>query len=278
MINPKHLQVELTNYCNLQCMECPHHTMERKLAHMSEEVLEKLLSLIDLYDAEEEKLTTIILHKDGEPLMCPSFKEYFARIAERTQAKLDLYTNGILMTPDIVQSMSDSARKNKIWILVSFHNFKYDGTRYDLSRIERNLKACLDLGLPNIEFIISMHKLDQTDEAWTRDFYAKWTNISFERKNLKAIHVNTCINHWAGRVQQQQEMARYPVCPYMDSAHMFIGVTGNVMPCCMDMEEEIVFGNLLEDDLSNILSVRENFYKQHNEREIPHPLCSKCLS
>jgi radical SAM protein with 4Fe4S-binding SPASM domain len=257
-------------------MECPHRIMERPLEHMSEEVFQSLERLITFYE-EQEPLTTMILHKDGEPLLCPTFDDYFARIAERTPAKIDLYTNGYLLKPERVQSMSDNAKRNKIWILVSFHNFKHDGTRYDLTKVEENLRACLDLDVPNIEFIISMHKLDLTDEQWTHDFYVKWTNISIQKSQLKAVHVNTCINHWAGRVKQEQEMAHYVACPYMDASHMFIGVTGNIMPCCMDMDEEIVFGNILDDDRIGIMERRTEFYKKHEAREAPHTLCSKCL-
>ena len=276
MINPKHIQVELTSHCNLQCMECPHRDMKRKQQSMHPDTFDALERLIAHFESES-RLTTMILHKDGEPFMCPYFPNYFARIADNTPAKIDVYTNGLLMKPDMVQFMSENAKRNKIWVLVSFHNFKYDGMRYDLSKVEENLKACLDLNLPNVEFIISMHKLDLTEEAWTREFYVKWTNVSIRQRNLKAVHVNTCINHWAGRVKQEQEMARYVACPYMDASHMFIGVTGNVLPCCVDMEEEIVFGNIIEDDLNNIMTVRDNFYKKHEAREVPHTLCSKCL-
>jgi len=276
MTNPKHLQVELTNYCNLKCMECPHRDMERPLEHMSERVFKYLEHFIESCE-QREPLTTMILHKDGEPLMCPFFDDYFARITHKTKAKIDLYTNGYLLTPERVQFMSNMAPDNKIWVLVSFHNFKFDGTRYDLAKVEENLKACLELDVPNVEFVVSMHKLDLTDEAWTHDFYVKWTNISIQKRQLKAVHVNSCINHWAGRVKQEQEMAHFSVCPYMDAAHFFIGVTGNVMPCCMDMEEEIVFGNICNDKWTDIRERRLDFYKRHQAREVPHSLCSKCL-
>lgn len=274
--NPKHIQVELTNSCNLACMECPHRVMKRPMQSMEEEVFQRFISIVEKFEAEQP-LGTIILHKDGEPLLCRSFEDYFARIAEKTAAKIDLYTNGYLLTADKVAYMAQSAQRNKIWILISFHNFRYDGFRYDLTKVEENLKACLEVDAPNVEFIISMHKLDLTDEQWTQDFYIKWTNVSIQNPKLKAVHVNTCINHWAGRIEQKQEMANYVACPYMDASHMFIGVSGNVLPCCIDMEEEIIFGNILHDDLSEIMEKREKFYKQHEAREVPHELCSKCL-
>jgi MoaA/NifB/PqqE/SkfB family radical SAM enzyme len=275
--NPEHLQVELTNYCNLACLECPHHKMERPLAHMSEEVFSKFLDMIDHYEAGKP-LRTIILHKDGEPLMNPKFLEYYGRIAEHTKAKLDLYTNGCLLTPEIAQRMHDVSPDNHKWILVSMHQFKHDGTKYDLSEVERNLLECVKLRLPKIEYIIAMHKLDQTDDRDTTEFYIKWTNIALQYgKAISAVHVNTSINHWAGRVKQQQEMAHFYTCPYMDAAHLFIGNTGNILPCCIDRDEEILLGNILRDPMEVIMMNRQLFYEKLNAREVEHPLCSRCL-
>jgi len=152
-------------------MECPHYKMKRPLQSMSQKTFEALERFI-VYFESRRQLTTMILHKDGEPLLCPYFTNYFARIADKTRAKIDIYTNGLLMSPEIVKFISDSTAKNlnKVWILLTFHCFKYDGTKYDLSKVEENLLSCLDMNLPRVEFIISMHKLDQTEEEFTKQF------------------------------------------------------------------------------------------------------------
>jgi MoaA/NifB/PqqE/SkfB family radical SAM enzyme len=252
--------------------------MERQLQSMHPDTFDIVERFVTYFESDGG-LTTVILHKDGEPFLCPYFPNYFARIADKTTAKIDVYTNGTLMKPEMVKFMSDNTvkNKNKIWLLVTFHCFDKNGNPYDLTKVEKNLRDCLDLDLPRVEFIISMHKLDQTDEKFTQDFHAKWSNVRQQKPQLKAIHVNTCINHWAGRVNNQKDMAHYDACPYMDASHLFIGVTGNVMPCCMDMEEEIVFGNVALDAWSDIMEKREKFYVRLRDREVPHPLCSQCL-
>ena len=243
---------------------------------MQEPVFLRVLELIQQYDPQ-----TVILHKDGEPLMCPNFKDYFRRIVEVTGNKIDLYTNGILLTPDIIKHMSVVNNGNKIWILVSFHRHGYTKSGeivyYDMEESERNLRACVELNEPNIEFIVTTHKTDLADDKGSHEFYVKWVNVSIQHPNLKAVHVNACINHWAGRVTQQKEMAHFYACPYADSMHFFVGITGNVIPCCVDMEEEIVFGNILSDPIEEIMSKREVFYKNITRKEAEHQLCQRCL-
>ena len=267
------MQVELTNYCNLQCEECPHRIMERDLKHMDEATFSKVLDYVTELNPQ-----TIILHKDGEPLLHPHFGDYFARIAERSSAKIDLYTNATMLTPDLVKYMAMVARKNKIWILVTFHRYKYDGTPYDISKIEDNLLQCIQLHERNVEFVITTHHTDHTDKEKDKQWYVKWTNVRVEHKNIYNIHMNTLINPWGGRIHQQEGMAHFYTCPYRDSLHFFVGVTGNVLPCCIDLEEEIVFGNIMTDDIGEIFERRRAFYQKMYDGEEPeYPLCQVCL-
>jgi MoaA/NifB/PqqE/SkfB family radical SAM enzyme len=257
-------------------MECPHRFMERGLAHMDEKIFEAVEQVVSHFESNGG-LTTIIPHKDGEPFLCPSFREYFARLTKCTKAKFNVYTNGHLLTPELVEFMSKEIGEGEVWILVSFHHFKYDGTNYGLSKVEQNLKSCLDLQLENVRFVITTHKLDLTDDMWSRDFYAKWMNVKLERPKLYDVHVNTKIDHWAGRIHQRHGAKELIVCPYLDRSHLFVGVTGNVIPCCMDLEEEIIFGNVLVDDLEDIMIKRSAFFDLHDRKEFPHSLCEKCL-
>ena len=267
------LQVELTNYCNLQCVECPHRVMERELQHMEPNVFDRVL-----YYVNKLKPSTIILHKDGEPLLHPKFWEYYRQIVLMSDAKIDLYTNGTMLTPDLVRYMADTrVHNNKLWILLTFHRHKYDGTEYDHTKIEENLLNCIELNLPNVQFVITTHQTNFTDKEASRKWYMKWANVKGTHKNIYAVHMNTAINPWAGKVDLTDGMIHFYDCPYRHADHFFIGVTGNVLPCCIDLEEEIVFGNICTDMMETILENRKNFYAKQMKRQIENPLCQKCL-
>ncbi len=275
MIKANHLQVELTNYCNLACVECPHRMMERPLQHMEYDVFSKVIELI-----KSHNFHTIILHKDGEPLMHPKFIEYFELIAYHTKAKLDLYTNAYLLRKDMFKRMCEaiSPNKNKLWVLVTFHMHKYDGSRYEYEKAEKNVMDCLEFRWPNVQFVLASHKTDFTSEDEMKKWYVRWQNVATEYDNIENVHANTHISPWGGRIEQKEGMVHYYTCPYGDSAHFFIGSTGNIIPCCIDLDEEIVFGNILTDDLKEVENKRQLFYKTIMQDNVEFELCRKCLT
>lgn len=275
MIKAKHLQIELTNYCNLACVECPHRFMKRELQHMEYDVFTKVVDLI-----KDNNFETVILHKDGEPLMHPKFTEYFQLIAYHTKSKLDLYTNAHLLRKNTFKSMCESISPNgnKLWLLVTFHMHKYDGTRYEFEKAEENVKQCIEMKCPNVEFILATHKTDYTKERDVKKWYVRWANVATENPSIYAIHANTHINPWGGRIEQKEGMVHFYSCPYGDSAHYFIGSSGNVLPCCIDLDEEIVFGNVLTDDIEEIERNRQEFYTRIMSDKVDFELCGKCLT
>jgi hypothetical protein len=107
-----------------------------------------------------------------------------------------------------------------------------------------------------------------------QEWFKFWENLKSVNRSIYAIHANTAINPWAGKIKQENVIHFTEGCPYRSGDHLFIGVTGNVLPCCIDLEEEIVIGNIMEDDFDLILDVREEFYKKERNEE----LCKKCLS
>ena len=88
--------------------------------------------------------------------------------------------------------------------------------------------------------------------------------------------MNSDINPWGGLIKQEH-MSTFTGCPYGDGEHFFIGVTGNVIPCCIDLEEEIIFGNIMKDPKSEILERRNEFYQSLKEGPT-RSLCKRCLN
>jgi hypothetical protein len=72
-------------------------------------------------------------------------------------------------------------------------------------------------------------------------------------------------------------------CPYDDFGHWFFGVTGNVVACCLDLEEEIVLGNVLHNTARDLFVRTEAFYAEQRrilEAKERHPLntCRNCFN
>lgn len=267
-----HIQVELTNHCNLKCWECPNRLMKRSREYMYGEVWQKVMEYIDDFKPE-----TIILHKDGEPFLHPDLNKYLSMIADiHPNCKVDLYTNGLLLDPARIAFFTSLPMK--ICMLISFHFWSYKGDRYNYNKISETLLNCLKIAEgTNVEFILATHKIDISPMSELKIWQNRWLSISGGFDCLKAVHLNTSINPWGGLIESKNS-STFSTCPYMDGAHFFIGVTGNALPCCIDLEEEIKFGNIMVDECKEIVLLRDEFYQKLKNKNVEEELCLRCLN
>jgi radical SAM protein with 4Fe4S-binding SPASM domain len=86
---PLHMQIELTNYCNLQCPVCPTgiRAVKRKPVAMDVDLFERLIDEVGPY------LLTLSLWAWGEPLLHPEL-ERILRAARKHDIAILLSTNG----------------------------------------------------------------------------------------------------------------------------------------------------------------------------------------
>jgi MoaA/NifB/PqqE/SkfB family radical SAM enzyme len=273
------LQIETTSKCGLECVECPHRLMLRGKVNMSESVFQAILDkIIPNLKNEEERLgypPTIICHKDGEPLLNPRLRDYIQRIANtHPEFRLNLYTNGLLLTEDFINFLD--ALPMKVWLLISFHFYNADGKRNDYSKIEDLMTLILNSVKPykNIDFIFTSH----VTRFMTKVELQLWEKIwkSKVPEGRVTIGLNDCINPWTGLIKEDN-CAHFDACPYADFGHIFIGATGNVVSCCMDLEEKLIFGNVLFDSVEDIFGRLDRFYSRLRAKELIPNLCRKCM-
>lgn len=270
-------QIELSSKCQLTCVECPQRLMKRKRTFMTDEVFEKALEYINQLENKEKELgypPTIILHKDGEPLLHPKLEQYITRIAElRPEFRLNLYTNGLLLTEKFVEFLSELP--NRIWLLVSFHFFNADGSKNDYEHTTKVIQYGIEKNYPNIDFVLTSHVTRFCPEE---DLH-KWENswLKYSGKGNWYCALNKHINPWTGLIKEDN-CVTFDSCPYGDFGHLFIGSTGNVIPCCMVLEEDIIFGNIMTDSKENIFKKAEQFYKNLNSKVIVEPICKRCMA
>ena len=90
------------------------------------------------------------------------------------------------------------------------------------------------------------------------------------------VHCNCAINPWTGRIEEGT--VKFNGCPYGDFGHWFFGVTGNVIACCLDLEEEIVLGNVMKDTPVELLLRTQTFYAQqrHAMEQKLRPVWAVC--
>lgn len=276
-------QVELTSYCDLTCGYCPNKDMQRKRAFMSDDVWQAILEkyIIPYRHHNQHCPPTFIGHKDGEPLLNKRLPDRLRDIAHYCpDMHIDIYSHGLMLPKwrdrgmDFIEFLA--TLPNHVRYLMSFHPYNHDGSENNYNEVIGYLWTVLrniDMMNPtrNIEFITVSHKSKWVTEemqiAWRRN----WDGLPI------IVHCNCSLNPWTGRIEEEGT-TRFNGCPYADFGHWFFGVTGNIIACCLDLEEEIVLGNVLKDDPAEMFKRTESFYANQRKtlEEKRRPILGVC--
>jgi hypothetical protein len=222
---------------------------------------------------------TLIPHKDGEPLLNKRLTEYLRAVADVVpDMKVALYTHGLLLPkrPGFLDFLG--SLPNQVQLLVSFHFYNHDGSVNDYTATTALLKAWLSrpkLGPENIEFVFASHLV----APMTKEKLLAWKETwrSFIDAGRVTVHANVSLNPWTGLIDTPNLAKFEDGCPYQHFDHMFFGATGNIVGCCMDLEEDIVFGNVMHDKPEDMLSTVRAFYVSQKMKILRYDVCRNCF-
>jgi radical SAM protein with 4Fe4S-binding SPASM domain len=257
-IYPLFISVEMTNYCNLHCPECPVGTSKfsKKIkASFESSVFKKLINEL------QPTLEHIILYFQGEPLLHNQLPELI-KYAHASRIYTSTSTNGQFLTEKIAKEFVLSGLDR---IIISI-----DGTTqqvYEKYRVGGELQKAIDginyliewkktlnsiSPLIEIQFLVfktnehqmkDMRKLAKSfpvdkltfktaqlydfengsDFLTTKSRYARYKKTKDGKFKRKGNLPNHCWRLWSGSV---------------------INVQGEVLPCCFDKSSEYSFGNI----------------------------------
>lgn len=239
--------------------------MERQRAFMSDAVWNAILLnyIVPYKNSNAYGPPTFIGHKDGEPLLNKQFPRRLLDISNYVpDMKIDIYSHG-LMLPKLAARGEDffefaATLRNRVRYMMSYHPVNHDGSLNDYEPVVRYLSKVLSNPPHNVEFITVSHKSKWVSEEMQQGWVDVWRGLPI------TVHSNCSINPWTGRMEDVAT-CKYNGCPYSDFGHWFFGATGNIIACCLDLEEEIVLGNVLKDDPAKMLAKTAAFYEQQRK-------------
>jgi Iron-sulfur cluster-binding domain len=254
--------------------------MARVREFMSDSVWDTILTkyILPYRHRNEFCPPTFIGHKDGEPLLNKKLPSRLLDLAAVVpDMKIDIYSHGLLLPKwrergqDFIEFLA--ALPNKVRYLMSFHPRNHDDSVNDYTATIIYLKEVLRNPPKNIEFITVSHKSKWVSELVQDAWRHEWEGLPI------TVHCNCSINPWTGLIESD---LKFNGCPYADFGHWFFGVTGNIIACCLDLEEEIVLGNVMEDDPEEMFSKTEMFYAEQRRilaarEQHPHGVCRNCF-
>ena len=238
--------LEISNVCNLSCSFCP--GTKRKKQRMDEAEFRTIAAKLRPYT------DFLYFHLMGEPLCHPQLEKYLA-IAGEMGFRVILTTNGTLL-PKSQQMLLRSPALHKVNI--SLHAFEAN-----------------DLAVPFEEYLQGCLQFGQAAEGNVIVCYRLWNHGGAEEMNsdiLSALR-QAFPTQWV----TERTGVRLGQRIYLEDGDKFdwpdlsapaggekvfcyglrdqIGVLcdGTVVPCCLDHEGDIPLGNLLHQDMEQLL-------------------------
>lgn len=290
---PYIIYIDPCDMCNFHCKFCPSGNRElikniSGRGHGSMD-FELYKTIIDGICKFEDKVKTIRLYKDGEPLLNPRFAD-MVRYAKSSGCceRVDTTTNASLLTPELSLSIID-AGLDRINISVegvneeqyedfSKYKINYDSFVKSIAFFYEHRKQC--------EMNIKINGDILTDEQ-KQHFFDTFGNIT------DGIFVEHAIDYWPKFEQDEvdidesvgllgNEVKEVSVCPYA-FYEMAINSDGSYSLCRFDWNHSMLLGRELGEYKSpkkvwdsTLLWEFQNMFLRGERISRAYLLCSKC--
>ena len=272
---PKHIEIEITNHCQLKCVMCPNRVMTRPKGFMSCDILDKILS------EAKGRTRSCYMHMIGEPLLHKQLLPMIQKVSS-CGIRTSISTNAVLLDEDMAISLLNSPLDELTLALDSMRKEVYERYRVgsDFDTVVENIDRAISLrrGLPNSRTQIEMQLIvmvDNVDDV--PEFRAKYMTMLEGIGKLSVKGYST----FAGKVEDlgpDQTPPRRFTCGKLNSS-IAVHWNGDLVVCCRDFDGVTVVGNVHQNSILQIFnSDRYNEMRQDmRNRNYEHlVLCKDC--
>jgi radical SAM protein with 4Fe4S-binding SPASM domain len=262
---PISLMIDPTNLCNFRCSFCP--TGEKSLLGeynrpkgvMSFELFEKILNQVNEYQKNTvHKIKSLLLYKDGEPLLNKKLPEMITLAKKLNIAKHILVTtNASFLDEEYSEKLLNSGLdflRVSVQSLTQESFAKVTRTKLNYEKIKLNVKKFYELKnkmKKNTQLIISYVDAENFDEKMKNKFVEE----SKEFSDRVIIHpvmgwTRSDVYDWRNGIKRL-ENKELKVCP--DPFSRFaVNFDGTVSVCCVDWSHGTLVGDLNNETFSDV--------------------------
>lgn len=278
----KKIYIETTNICNLSCNFCP--KTSRELGFMSIEDFKTIIDKIKGYTNH------VYFHLMGEPFLNSNL-EIFLNIAKEENLNINITTNGTLIrkVKDILIS-SNAVRQ----VNFSLHSFEANNNGEFYNYIN-DILDFINISTVKSDTICSLR-------LWNIDTEELKANNDLNLQIVRLIEEKLNLNFDLFAALKEKRNLKLKDKVYLNMAEKFmwpdanlsliseevfcyglrdqigILVDGTVVPCCLDSEGNIPLGNILKDNLEDIINSEraKKIYDGFSRRRAVEELCKRC--
>ncbi|MDI6732734.1 MAG: radical SAM protein [Planctomycetota bacterium] len=272
---PRSFNIEPTSHCNLKCVMCPRQRPHKKDGYMKMDLFRKIVDETLGYGPR-----SIVLYKDGEPLLHPEIIEMVRYIKQVNPAhNILISTNGLLLTEKLSQALIQNRLDQLHFSIGAVIPETYNKIRGGkLQQLEDNIRRLIEIKrverakIPYLSAqIINMPET----QGEIMQFRNKWTNLG-----VRVIVQE--LRHWAGGLEDKIPVAYGSKARHPCHALWFapsVNWDGLVSMCCFDWDEQGIIGDMNTQTLAEIWQseLLQKYRKLHLAGEYASiPLCANC--
>lgn len=262
---PHRLELELVSDCNLRCVYCPRRYLNTLKGYIDFELFKNIVD-----EASDRPETVIVLHRRGESMLHPRFKDILQYIAGKFK-EVQMATNATLLNEDKFQSIVNA---------LTFLSFSLEAPQtYDITRVpakyhmvEKKILDFLEFNRGRVKTQASMVKTANTMDEHCDTFKAIWQG----RVDRVRIYEEHSKNGVFGALQNPRKGRKPCVMPFYE---MLVYDDGKIGRCNHDWNGDPM-GDANADTLYEIWHSRkyEALRAQHCSLEFTDSVCKNCDS
>jgi MoaA/NifB/PqqE/SkfB family radical SAM enzyme len=285
---PLHINLELTNDCNLSCCVCPRKNMQRRVSYLSKDLFLKVLAELSRYRGR-----SFWLHLFGEPLLHPELIWMVRLLKEKCHgSEVNLSTNCLLLDNDLSSRLLGSGL-DKIRLCIDTINpdiYKEGRSNNNFITARDNIAAFLEIKRKatqrrpraEIQFLdIGNDKncLKGFIDYW-KPFMSSGDKVHVQKFTTFANTVFAPDGHFRERKYPRSYFRKRLPCIRL-WRDISIYCNGDATACCYDVNGELSIGNVNNSSIKdiwnsrNLCKIRDSHLKRDFRDLGP---CSRCLA
>lgn len=274
----RHVQIEISNLCNYECIFCPRTKSVRKKGMIDEKLFDRLIQ--EVYDFGAREMS---FHFSGDPFLHPKLAEYVKKAKEVGYSYVYIDTNGSNATPERIEAVInagvDSIKFSVNAGTKETYEFIHGIDAFD--KVVSNIRYCNDYRNkvnPQMKLFVSCvyTKYTQTEKEKVTDMFSFCDEVIFQpASDFSGVmpEVNELL-----KGEGDNNYANVCPCP-MVFGGIYITYEGYLSACCTNFDNHVVVADLKD------MSLREAWYgekmtelrKRHLQNNLKGLVCYNCI-
>lgn len=274
----RHVQIEISNLCNYQCIFCPRTKTVRKKGMINDALFHRLLQ--EVYDFGAREMS---FHYSGDPFLHPKLAEYVKKAKEVGYSYVYIDTNGAYATPEKLRAVIDAG--------VDSIKFSVNAGTKETYEFTHGVDA-LDAVVGNVSYCDKYRKeINSEMKLFVSCVYTKYTQN--DRKKVLELFpfcdevIFQPAADFSGVMPEVNELLKGEgdndysnACPCpMVFGGIYITYEGYLSACCTNFDNHVVVADLKK------MSLKEAWYgekmtqlrKRHLENDLKGLVCYNCV-